>query len=119
MPTTTLTWANLPPHSVRAPASGMRSAIVYTSPRPRAGSWALVCWYSKPKPNSLWINCADSCPSWTPYWKLRLKETSDMTRQPAQSAAGSKTAAHYGAGAVGFHWTMFLLVVVVGILGLL
>ena len=39
-----------------------------------------------------------------------------MTRQ---SAAGSKTVERYGAGAVGFHWTMFLLVVVVGILGLL
>jgi cytochrome b561 len=42
-----------------------------------------------------------------------------MTRQPEQSAAGSKTAERYGAGAVGFHWTMFLLVVAVGILGLL
>ncbi len=42
-----------------------------------------------------------------------------MTRQPARSAAGSKAVERYGAGAVGFHWTMFLLVVVVGILGLL
>src|SRR5258708_25594828 len=42
-----------------------------------------------------------------------------MTSQPAQSVAGSKAVERYGAGAVVFHWTMFLLVVVVGILGLL
>jgi cytochrome b561 len=51
--------------------------------------------------------------------KLRLKEISHMTSQPAQSVSGSKTIERYGAGAVAFHWTMFLLVVVVGILGLL
>src|SRR5260370_4977854 len=103
MPTTTLTWANLPPHSVRAPASGMKSAIVYTSRRPRAESSARVCWCSKPKPARFVDDCAGSCPEWTPYWKLELEETSDMTRQPAESAAGSRPAARYGDGACGFH----------------
>ena len=42
-----------------------------------------------------------------------------MTSQPVQSAAGSKAVERYGTGAVAFHWTMFLLVVVVGVLGLL
>jgi cytochrome b561 len=42
-----------------------------------------------------------------------------MTSQPAQSVAGSNAVERYGAGAVGFHWAMFLLVVVVGILGLM
>jgi cytochrome b561 len=42
-----------------------------------------------------------------------------MTNQPMQSAMDSKAVEGYGAGAVAFHWTMFLLVVVVGILGLL
>src|SRR5260370_30182522 len=103
MPTTTLTWANFPPHSVRAPASGTRSATVNTSRRPRAESSARVCWSSKPKPTRFVDDCAGSCPEWTPYWKLELEETSDMPRQPAESAAGSRTAERYGAGAVGFH----------------
>ena len=42
-----------------------------------------------------------------------------MTRQPSQSVAGTIAAERYGGGAVVFHWTMFLLVVVVGVLGLL
>ena len=42
-----------------------------------------------------------------------------MTSQPAQSVAGPKIVERYGVGAVAFHWTMFLLVFVVGILGLL
>src|SRR3984893_17937634 len=42
-----------------------------------------------------------------------------MTSRPALSVAGSRTVERYGAGAVAFHWTTFLLVVVVGVLGLL
>jgi len=42
-----------------------------------------------------------------------------LTRQSTQSAAASDTVERYGTGAVGFHWAMFVLVVVVGILGLL
>jgi cytochrome b561 len=42
-----------------------------------------------------------------------------MTSQSAQSVAASNTVERYGAGAVGFHWATFVLVVVVGILGLL
>jgi cytochrome b561 len=42
-----------------------------------------------------------------------------MTSGIAQSVAGSKTVERYGTGAVVFHWITFLLVVVVGILGLL
>jgi cytochrome b561 len=39
--------------------------------------------------------------------------------QPMQFATPSKAVESYGTGAVAFHWTMFLLVVVVGVLGLL
>jgi cytochrome b561 len=42
-----------------------------------------------------------------------------MMSEPQASAARSTAAEGYGAGAIAFHWTMFLLVVVVGILGLL
>jgi cytochrome b561 len=48
-----------------------------------------------------------------------------MTNQPMPSAAampaaaGSPAVESYGAGAIVFHWTMFLLVVGVGVLGLL
>jgi cytochrome b561 len=39
--------------------------------------------------------------------------------QPMPSATRSKAVEGYGSGAIAFHWTMFLLVVVVGVLGLL
>src|SRR5271165_4947552 len=42
-----------------------------------------------------------------------------MSSQPAQSVYASRDIERYGAGAVSFHWIMFLLVVAVGILGLL
>jgi len=42
-----------------------------------------------------------------------------LTGQSTQSVAATNTVERYGAGAVGFHWATFVLVVVVGILGLL
>lgn len=42
-----------------------------------------------------------------------------MTSRPMPPEAGSQAVERYGTGAVVFHWTMFLLVVAVGILGLL
>ena len=42
-----------------------------------------------------------------------------MTSRPMRSEAGSEAVERYGTGAVVFHWTMFLLVAAVGILGLL
>jgi cytochrome b561 len=42
-----------------------------------------------------------------------------MTSRPLRSEASSEAVERYGTGAVVFHWTMFLLVVAVGILGLL
>ena len=42
-----------------------------------------------------------------------------MTSRPMRSEASSDAVERYGTGAVVFHWTMFLLVVAVGILGLL
>ena len=42
-----------------------------------------------------------------------------MTSRPMRSEASSDAVERYGTGAVMFHWTMFLLVVAVGILGLL
>ncbi len=42
-----------------------------------------------------------------------------MPTDPLDTAQPLQTGNAYGAGAIAFHWTMFLLVVVVGILGLL
>jgi cytochrome b561 len=42
-----------------------------------------------------------------------------MTSEPTRSATRSKTVERYGAGAIVFHWSIFLLVVGVGVLGLL
>ena len=42
-----------------------------------------------------------------------------MTSDPTRSAARTKAVEPYGTGAIVFHWTMFMLVVAVGILGLL
>jgi cytochrome b561 len=42
-----------------------------------------------------------------------------VTSQPTQSAARSTAVERYGSLAIVFHWTMFLLVVGVGVLGLL
>ena len=42
-----------------------------------------------------------------------------MTSRPMRSETSSEAVERYGTGAVAFHWTMFLLVVAVGILGLL
>jgi cytochrome b561 len=39
--------------------------------------------------------------------------------QPMLSATRSRAVEGYGSGAIAFHWTMFLLVVAVGVLGLL
>jgi cytochrome b561 len=42
-----------------------------------------------------------------------------MVSNPVQPAAQSIETVRYGAGAIAFHWVMFLLVVGVGTLGLL
>jgi len=42
-----------------------------------------------------------------------------MRTDPLESARPLPTAERYGAGAITFHWTMFVLVVIVGVLGLL
>jgi cytochrome b561 len=42
-----------------------------------------------------------------------------MNTAPLQSSNPRSTNARYGAGAIAFHWTMFVLVVAVGTLGLL
>src|SRR6266481_4779772 len=42
-----------------------------------------------------------------------------MTTDPLESLRPSAIAGRYGSGAIAFHWSMFVLVVVVGILGLL
>ncbi len=61
---------------------------------------------------------ADSAHISPPYSDIMLRLIA-RPRPPVQSVAGSKAAERYGGGAVVFHWTMFLLVVVVGVLGLL
>ncbi|MGA2840223.1 MAG: cytochrome b [Steroidobacteraceae bacterium] len=42
-----------------------------------------------------------------------------MPTEPLESSQPLQTSGRYGSGAMAFHWIMFLLVVVVGILGLL
>ena len=42
-----------------------------------------------------------------------------MATDPLESLQPLPAAARYGSGAIAFHWSMFVLVVVVGILGLL
>lgn len=42
-----------------------------------------------------------------------------MTNEHIETSAGSNTVERYGSGAIAFHWTMFLLLLVVGALGLL
>ena len=42
-----------------------------------------------------------------------------MPTEPLESSQPLPTPGRYGSGAIAFHWIMFLLVVVVGILGLL
>jgi cytochrome b561 len=46
-------------------------------------------------------------------------QSMESAAQPMQFAAPSKAVEGYGAGAIAFHWSMFLLVVGVGVLGLL
>jgi cytochrome b561 len=42
-----------------------------------------------------------------------------MAADPLESSHRLQTAGHYRLGAIAFHWAMFLLVVIVGVLGLL
>ena len=42
-----------------------------------------------------------------------------MATDPLESLQPLPAAGRYGSGAIAFHWSMFVLVVVVGILGLL
>ena len=48
-----------------------------------------------------------------------VKQAMPDDRQTVRSPARSSTAERYGAGAVAFHWIMFVLVLIVGALGLL
>src|ERR1700692_3240410 len=47
------------------------------------------------------------------------REKTDMTSQSNRSVPPSRGVESYGTGAIAFHWTMFLLIVGVGVLGLL